>query len=89
MEDGREFLVTGDKDQLHPKEEEPVKETKEDTNGTSSAMAIDVDDDIVEVTNGSGVKKRPLGESNGNGAAKKARFVETLFLIIFHYNHVL
>ena len=89
MEDGREFLVTGDKDQLHPKEEEPVKETKEDTNGTSSAMAIDVDDDIVKVTNGSGVKKRPLGESNGNGAAKKARFGETLLLIIFHYNHVL
>lgn len=73
LEDGQEFLVTGDKDQLQPKEEEPVKETKEDTNGTSSAMAIDVDDDIVEVSNGSGDKKRPLEESNGNGAAKKAR----------------
>ena len=74
MEDGQEFLVTGDKDQLQPKEEEPVNETKEDTNGTSSAMAIDVDDDIIEVSNGSGDKKRPLEESNGNGAAKKARF---------------
>lgn len=73
LEDGQEFLVTGDKDQLQPKEEEPVKETKEDTNGTSSAMAIDVDDDIVEVSNGSGDKKRPLEESNGNGEAKKAR----------------
>ena len=74
MEDGQEFLVTGDKDQLQPKEEEPVNEIKEDTNGTSSAMAIDVDDDIIEVSNGSGDKKRPLEESNGNGAAKKARF---------------
>jgi len=73
LEDGQDFLVTGDKEQLKPKEEEPVKETKEDTNGTSSAMAIDVDDDIVEVSNGSGDKKRPLEEANGNGAAKKAR----------------
>jgi len=73
LEDGKEFLATGDKDQLQPKEEEPAKETKEDTNGTSSAMAIDVDDDIVEVSNGSGDKKRPLEESNVNGAAKKAR----------------
>jgi len=73
LEDGQDFLVTGDKEQLKPKEVEPVKETKEDTNGTSSAMAIDVDDDIVEVSNGSGDKKRPLEEANGNGAAKKAR----------------
>jgi len=79
LEDGAEFLVTGDKDQLKPKEEEPVKETKEETNGTSSAMAIDVDDDIVEVSNGSGDvsngsgdKKRPLDEENGT-AAKKQR----------------
>ena len=70
LEDGQDFLVAGVKDQLQPKEEEPVKE---DTNGTSSAKAIDVDDDIVEVSNGSGDKKRPLEESNGNGAAKKAR----------------
>jgi len=79
LEDGADFLVTGDKDQLKPKEEEPVKETKEETNGTSSAMAIDVDDDIVEVSNGSGDvsngsgdKKRPLDEENGT-AAKKQR----------------
>jgi len=79
IEDGADFLVTGDKDQLQPKEEEPVKETKEETNGTSSAMAIDVDDDIVEVSNGSGDvsngsgdKKRPLDEENGT-APKKQR----------------
>merc|ERR1712183_233516 len=79
MEDGSDFLVTGDKDQLQPKEEEPVKEAKEETNGTTSDMAIDVDDDIVEVTNGSangsGDKKRPLEEENGT-AAKKARIVD-------------
>jgi len=79
MEDGSDFLVTGDKDQLQPKEEEPVKEAKEETNGTTSDMAIDVDDDIVEVTNGSangsGDKKRPLEEENGT-AAKKARLIE-------------
>merc|ERR1719400_1540900 len=72
LEDGQEFLVTGDKDQLQPKGEEPVKETKEETNGTSSEMAIDVDDDIVEVSNGAGDRKRPIEEENGN-ASKKPR----------------
>merc|ERR1712215_621052 len=72
LEDGQEFMVTGDKDQLQPKEEEPVKETKEETNGTSSEMAIDVDDDIVEVSNGAGDRKRPIEEENGN-ASKKPR----------------
>jgi len=70
LEDGVEYLVTGDKDQLQPKEEEPVKETKEETNGTSSEMAIDVDDDIVEVSNGTGDRKRPIEEENGNSSKK-------------------
>jgi len=69
LEDGQEFLVTGDKDQLQPKEDEPVKETKEETNGTSSDMDIDVDDDIVEVSNGTGDRKRPIEEEN-EAAAK-------------------
>ena len=81
-------MVTGDKEQLQLKEEEPVKEAKEDTNGTSSAMAIDVEDDIVEVLM-AGDKKRPLEESNGNGAAMKARFDEIFILIILHSNYVL
>merc|ERR1712083_1131769 len=72
LDDGVEYIVTGDKDQLQPKEEEPVKETKEETNGTSSEMAIDVDDDIVEVSNGAGDRKRPIEEENGN-ASKKPR----------------
>jgi len=69
LEDGQEFMVTGDKDQLQPKEDEPKKETKEETNGTSSDMAIDVDDDIVEVSNGTS-KKRELEEENGTSAKK-------------------
>jgi len=69
LEDGQEFMVTGDKDQLQPKEDEPEKETKEETNGTSSDMAIDVDDDIVEVSNGTS-KKRELEEENGTSAKK-------------------
>jgi ubiquitin-like 1-activating enzyme E1 B len=76
LEDGQEFLVTGDKDQLQPKEEEPEKEkeNKDETNGSSSDMAIDVDDDIVEVSNGTGDRKRPNEEENGNGTtAKKPR----------------
>merc|ERR1712142_1407186 len=72
LDDGVEYLVTGDKDQLQPKEEEPVKESKEETNGTSSEMAIDVDDDIVEVSNGAGDRKRPIEEENGN-VSKKPR----------------
>jgi len=80
LEDGKEFLVAGDKDKLQPKAEEEKKEEapKEDTNGSSKDQAIDVDDDIIEVangsSNGSGDKKRPHDEENGNGTdAKKAR----------------
>ena len=53
------------------------EEPKEDTNGRSVDQAIDVDDDIVEISNGAsnGEKKRPHDEENGNGtAAKKARY---------------
>ena len=82
LEDGKEFLVAGDKDKLQPKAEEEKKEEapKEDTNGSSKDQAIDVDDDIIEVangsSNGSGDKKRPHDEENGNGTdAKKARSV--------------
>ena len=76
MDDGQEFIVTGDKEQLKPKEEEP-EEKKEatNTNGTSSDMAIDVDDDIVEVSNGaSGDRKRPMEEENGSSTSKKPRY---------------
>lgn len=75
LDDGQEFIVTGDKEQLKPKEEEP-EEKKEatNTNGTSSDMAIDVDDDIVEVSNGaSGDRKRPMEEENGSSTSKKPR----------------
>ena len=78
LEEGKEFLVAGDKEKLQPKpeEEKEKEEPKEDTNGSSVDQAIDVDDDIVEISNGAsnGDKKRPHDEENGNGtAAKKAR----------------
>merc|ERR1711974_145834 len=56
--------------------EKEQEEPKEDTNGSSVDQAIDVDDDIVEISNGAsnGEKKRPHDEENGNGtAAKRAR----------------
>jgi len=82
LEDGKEFLVAGDKEKLQPKAEEEPKEAEkpkeEDTNGKSSDMAIDVDDDIIEISNtengaanGSGDKKRPHEEENGNHAKKQ------------------
>ena len=78
-EDGSDFIVTGDKEQLQPKEEEEkAKEPeKEDTNGANKDSAIDVDDDIMEVSphaNGSGDNKRPAEEGT-ESAAKKARSV--------------
>ena len=78
LEEGKEFLVAGDKDKLQPKpeEEKEQEEPKEDTNGSSVDQAIDVDDDIVEISNGAsnGDKKRTHDEENGNGtAAKRAR----------------
>ena len=80
LEDGKEFLVAGDKEKLQPKaeEEKPEEPAKDDVNGSSKDQAINVDDDIIEISNGSsngsGDKKRPHDEENGNGtAAKKAR----------------
>ena len=78
LEDGKEFLVAGDKDKLQPKAEEETKEEepKKDgsNNGASSAEAIDVDDEIMEITNGAsanGDKKRPHDEENGAAAKKQ------------------
>lgn len=78
FEDGSDFLVTGDKEQLKPKEPEEEKKAEEtekmDTNGTSNANAINVDDDIVEVvSSANGEKKRPAEEAHENGTIKKAR----------------
>jgi len=76
-EDGSDFIVTGDKSQLQPKEaEEEKEEVKADTNGANKEEAIDVDDDIVEVVaNGSGDNKRPA-EDEAEPAAKKPRIEE-------------
>jgi len=79
LEDGKEFLLAGDKEKLQPKAEEAPKEAekpKDDTNGSTSDMAIDVDDDIIELpangsANGAGDKKRPHDEENGNSSKKQ------------------
>ena len=81
LEEGKEFLFAGDKDKLQPKAEEETKEEEpkkdEANNGSSSDQCIDVDDDIVEIsngaTNGAGDKKRPHDEECGNGTAKKQK----------------
>ena len=50
LDEGQEFIVTGDKSQLQPKEEEPAKpEPAPVTGGEDSATAIDVDEDVCEV----------------------------------------
>lgn len=75
-EDGSDFIVTGDKSQLQPKEPEAEKEEpKPDSgaNGANKEEAIEVDDDIMEVApnaNGTGEKKRPAEEENGHNAKK-------------------
>merc|ERR1719367_2591509 len=50
LEDGKEFLLAGDKEKLQPKAEEEPKEAekpKDDTNGTTSDMAIEGDDEQI------------------------------------------
>jgi len=77
-EDGSDFIVTGDKDKLQPKEaEEEKKEEVKATNGDNKEEAIDVqDDDIMEVVphaNGAGDNKRKGGEDGSEPSAKKSR----------------
>jgi len=74
-EDGSDFIVTGDKNQLQPKEEEEkMEEDKPETNGANKEDAIDVDDDIVEVlANSNGDNKRSAPDDDSEPAAKKAR----------------
>jgi len=77
-EDGSDFIVTGDKDKLQPKEaEEEKKEEVKDTNGVNKDKAIDVqDDDIMEVVphaNGAGDNKRKGGEDGSEPSAKKSK----------------
>jgi len=74
LEDGQEFIVTGDKDQLKPKEEEEkAPEPELEKTGTGSS-AIDVDDaeDVELVSNGD--RKRPAADdTNGQPKPKKAK----------------
>jgi hypothetical protein len=77
-EDGSDFIVTGDKEKLQPKEKaEEKKEEAKDTNGVNKDGTIDVqDDDIMEVVphaNGTGDNKRKGAEDGSEPASKKSR----------------
>ena len=75
LEEGKEFIVTGDKDQLKPKEEEPAKEkTPEPAAAGARDKEINVEDseDVECVSNGD--RKRPAADdSNGQPESKKAK----------------
>jgi len=73
LEDGQEFIVTGDKEQLKPKEEEEkVPEPEVEKTGTgSSAIEVDDAEDVELVSNGD--RKRPADNTNGQPKPKKAK----------------
>jgi ubiquitin-like 1-activating enzyme E1 B len=74
MEDGQEFIVTGDKSQLQPKEEEPAVEAEpeKETGNKDSAIHVAENDDVEVVSNGD--RKRPAGDdTNGVHKAKKQK----------------
>jgi ubiquitin-like 1-activating enzyme E1 B len=68
LDDGQEFILTGDKSQLQPKEEKekcPEPEKME----VSNSATIDVESEDVEVVS-NGDRKRGADDSNGNGNSK-------------------
>ncbi|XP_023326854.1 SUMO-activating enzyme subunit 2 [Eurytemora carolleeae] len=70
LDDGQEFILTGDKSQLQPKEEKekiPEPEKME----ASNTGPIDVEDDVEVVSNGD--RKRGAEDSNGNPKAKRPK----------------
>lgn len=73
MDDGQEFIVTGDKSQLQPKEEEPAKEAEpvKETGNKDSAIHVAENDDVEVVSNGD--RKRPADDTNGVHKAKKQK----------------
>jgi len=72
LEDDQEFILTGDKAQLQPKEEEKKEPEPEAPKNGNKESAIDVEAEDVEVVS-NGDKKRPADESNGQPKAKKAK----------------
>jgi len=72
LEDGKEFIITGDKSQLQPKEEEKKPEPEPEKKTGNKETAIDVEAEDVEVL-ANGERKRPAGESNGQPKAKRPK----------------
>jgi len=72
LEDGKEFIITGDKSQLQPKEEEKKPEPEVEKKTGNKETAIDVEAEDVEVL-ANGERKRPAGESNGQPKSKRPK----------------
>merc|ERR1719447_1015268 len=74
LEDGKEFIITGDKEQLQPKEDvkEAEPEPEVEKNSGNKESAIDVEAEDVEVV-ANGDRKRPAEESNGQPLSKKTK----------------
>jgi len=75
LEDGKEFILTGDKSQLQPKEEEEKKPEPEVAKNGNKESTIDVEAEDVEVVQ-NGDRKRPADDLNGEPKAKKAKIDE-------------
>lgn len=73
MEEGQEFIVTGDKEQLKPKEEEAAAEAEpvKETGNKDSAIDVAETDDVEVVANGD--RKRPAAEDSNGTKAKKQK----------------
>jgi len=73
LEEGQEFIVTGDKSQLQPKEDEEKKEPEpvKETGNKDSAIDVADTDDVEVVSNGD--RKRPADDTNGVHKAKKQK----------------
>lgn len=67
LEEGQEFIVTGDKSQLVPKEEKAPEPEPEKPSTTNAEINVE-EQDVEVVSNGD--KKRPAEESNGQPKKK-------------------
>jgi len=72
LDEGQEFIVTGDKSQLVPKEEKAAEPEPEKPTGSSE---IDVEAEAVEVVS-NGERKRPAAEDTNGQPKKKLKVAE-------------
>jgi len=72
LDEGQEFIVTGDKSQLVPKEEKAAEPEPEKPTGSSE---IDVEAEAIEVVS-NGERKRPAAEDTNGQPKKKLKVAE-------------